>query len=215
MMSSDAISKTSISLTLKQNNHITKDMKYYILFGPPGAGKGTQATAMVEKYNLHHISTGALLRKEIAAGTELGLQAKALIEKGCLVPDEVVEGMIESEFKTVTGVDGFLLDGFPRTLPQAEALDAILAKTGEAVTATVSIMIPDAMIMERIKGRALKEGRADDASEDIINNRIVTYHNQTEPLIEYYSKAGRYNEIDGVGTIDEVQQRIFEVMDRL
>ena len=199
---------------MKLNNHITKDMKYYILFGPPGAGKGTQATAMVEKYNLHHISTGALLRKEIAAGTELGLQAKALIEKGCLVPDEVVEGMIESEFKTVTGVDGFLLDGFPRTLPQAEALDAILAKTDEAVTATVSIMIPDAMIMERIKGRALKEGRADDASEDIINNRIVTYHNQTEPLIEYYEKVEKYHEIDGIGTIEEVQGRIFDVMDK-
>ena len=189
-------------------------MKYYILFGPPGAGKGTQATAMVERYNLHHISTGALLRKEIAAGTELGLQAKALIEKGCLVPDEVVEGMIESEFKTVTGVDGFLLDGFPHTLPQAEALDAILAKTDEAVTATVSIMIPDAMIMERIKGRALKEGRADDASEDIINNRIVTYHNQTEPLIEYYEKVEKYHEIDGIGTIEEVQGRIFDVMDK-
>ena len=189
-------------------------MKYYILFGPPGAGKGTQATAMVEKYNLHHISTGALLRKEIAAGTELGLQAKALIEKGCLVPDEVVEGMIECEFKTVTGVDGFLLDGFPRTLPQAEALDQILAKTGETVTATVSIMIPDAMIMERIKGRALKEGRADDASEDIINNRIVTYHNQTEPLIEYYNKVEKYHEIDGIGTIDEVRDRIFSVMDK-
>ena len=213
-MNSDATSKTYTSSTLKQNNHITKDMKYYILFGPPGAGKGTQATAMVEKYNLHHISTGALLRKEIAAGTELGLQAKALIEKGCLVPDEVVEGMIESEFKTVTGVDGFLLDGFPRTLPQAEALDAILAKTDEAVTATVSIMIPDAMIMERIKGRALKEGRADDASEDIINNRIVTYHNQTEPLIEYYEKVEKYHEIDGIGTIEEVQGRIFDVMDK-
>ena len=186
-------------------------MKYYILFGPPGAGKGTQATAMVEKYNLHHISTGALLRKEIAAGTELGLQAKALIEQGCLVPDEVVEGMIENEFKTVTGVNGFLLDGFPRTLPQAEALDAILAKT----QATVSIMIPDEMIMERIKGRALKEGRADDASEEIINNRIVTYHNQTEPLIEYYTKAGKYNEIDGIGTIDEVRDRIFTVMDQM
>ena len=199
---------------MKLNNHITKDMKYYILFGPPGAGKGTQATAMVERYNLHHISTGALLRKEIAAGTELGLQAKALIEKGCLVPDEVVEGMIESEFKTVTGVDGFLLDGFPRTLPQAQALDAILAKTDEAVTATVSIMIPDAMIMERIKGRALKEGRADDASEDIINNRIVTYHNQTEPLIEYYEKVEKYHEIDGIGTIEEVQDRIFSVMDK-
>ena len=189
-------------------------MKYYVLFGPPGAGKGTQATAMVEKYNLHHISTGALLRKEIAAGTELVLQAKALIEKGSLVPDEVVEGMIENEFRTVTGVEGFLLDGFPRTLPQAAALDAIIAKNSEEVTATVSIMIPDEMIMERIKGRALKEGRADDASEETINNRIATYHNQTEPLIEYYSKAGKYHEIDGIGTIEEVRDRIFSVMDK-
>jgi adenylate kinase len=189
-------------------------MKYYILFGPPGAGKGTQATAMVENYNLHHISTGALLRKEIAAGTELGALAKSLIEKGNLVPDEVVVEMIEHEFKTVKGVDGFLLDGFPRTIAQAEALDQILAKTSEEVTATVSIMIPDAMIMERIKGRALKEGRADDASEDIINNRIVTYHNQTEPLIEYYDKVGKYNEIDGVGSIEEVQERIFNVMNK-
>ena len=187
-------------------------MKYYILFGPPGAGKGTQATAMVEKYNLHHISTGALLRKEIAAGTELGKLAKSLIENGNLVPDEVVEGMIENEFKSVTGVDGFLLDGFPRTLPQADALDKILAKNGEEVTATVSIMIPDEMIMERIKGRALKEGRADDASEEIINNRITTYHNQTEPLIDYYTAAGKYNEIDGIGTIEEVRDRIFTVM---
>ena len=190
-------------------------MKYYVLFGPPGAGKGTQAIAMVEKYNLHHISTGALLRKEIAAGTELGKLAKELIEKGNLVPDEVVEGMIENEFRTVTGVNGFLLDGFPRTLPQAEALDHILAKANEAVTATVSIMIPDAMIIERIKGRALKEGRADDASEDIINNRIVTYHNQTEPLIEYYTKEKKYYEIDGTGTIDQVRDRIFTLMDQL
>lgn len=189
-------------------------MKYYILFGPPGAGKGTQATAMVERYNLHHISTGALLRKEIAVGTELGLKAKELIENGCLVPDEVVEGMIENEFKTVTGVDGFLLDGFPRTLPQAEALNAILSKGSEEVTATVSIMIPDEMIMERIKGRALKEGRADDASEDTINNRITTYHNQTEPLIDFYMKVGKYHEIDGTGTISDVQARIFTEMDK-
>ena len=189
-------------------------MKYYVLFGPPGAGKGTQATAMVEKYNLHHISTGALLRKEIAAGTELGTLAKGLIEKGNLVPDEVVEAMIENEFRTVKGVEGFLLDGFPRTLPQAEELDKILAKTSEEVTATVSIMIPDAMIMERIKGRALKEGRADDASEEIINTRIVTYHNQTEPLIEYYTKAEKYHEIEGTGTIDDVRERIFDVMDK-
>lgn len=190
-------------------------MKYYVLFGPPGAGKGTQATAMVEKYNLHHISTGALLRKEISAGTQLGQLAKSLIEKGNLVPDEVVEGMIENEFRNTTGVDGFLLDGFPRTLPQAEALDQILAKTSEEVTGTVSIMIPDSLIMERIKGRALKEGRADDASEDIINNRIKTYHDQTEPLISYYTNVGKYHEIDGVGTIEEVRDRIFAEMDRL
>ena len=117
-------------------------------------------------------------------------------------------------FATVTICGGSLLDGFPRTLPQAEALDNILARNGEKVTATVSIMIPDSMIMERIKGRALKEGRADDASEDIINTRIVTYHNQTEPLIEYYIKAGLYHEIDGIGTIDEVRDRIFSVMDK-
>lgn len=190
-------------------------MKYFILFGPPGAGKGTQATGMVENYNLHHISTGALLRKEIAAGTELGKKAEELISKGNLVPDEVVEGMIENEFKTIKGVDGFLLDGFPRTLPQAANLDAILAKNGEAVTATVSIMIPDSLIMERIKGRALKEGRADDASEDTINNRISTYHAQTEPLIDYYRTAEKYHEIDGVGSIEEVGQRINDVMNNL
>ena len=189
-------------------------MKYYILFGPPGAGKGTQATAMVEKYNLHHISTGALLRKEIAAGTELGKLAKGLIENGNLVPDEVVEGMIENEFQSVKGVEGFLLDGFPRTLPQAAALDQILAKNDEEVTATVSIMIPDELVMERIKGRALKEGRADDASEEIINTRIATYHAQTEPLIEYYTNASKYQAADGVGTIEEIRDRIFAIMDK-
>ena len=191
-----------------------KHMKYYILFGPPGAGKGTQATAMVEKYNLHHISTGALLRKEIAAGTELGLKAKSLIEAGALVPDEVVEGMIESEFRTVTGVDGFLLDGFPRTIAQAEALDGILARNDEKVTSIVSIMIPDEMIIERISHRAAIEGRADDADVTIIKNRIDTYHNQTEPLIDYYKQAGTYNEVDGIGTIEEVRDRIFNLVDK-
>ena len=189
--------------------------KYFILFGPPGAGKGTQASAMVEKYNLHHISTGALLRKEIAAGTELGLKAKSLIDAGALVPDEIVEGMIESEFKTVKGVNGFLLDGFPRTTEQAEVLDQMLAKTSESVTAVVSIMIPDEMIKERIRHRATIEGRADDAKEETINNRILTYHEKTEPLVDYYTKAGKYNEINGTGTIDEVRENIFALMDTL
>lgn len=189
-------------------------MKYYILFGPPGAGKGTQASAMVEKYNLCHLSTGELLRGEMAAGTPLGVQAKALVEAGSLVPDEIVEGMIENKFNSVKDVDGFLLDGFPRTAKQAEALDAMVAKRGESVTAVVSIMIPDSMIMERIKHRAAIEGRADDAKEDVIRHRIETYHEKTEPLIEYYTKAGKYVEIDGTGTIDGVRESIFSVMDK-
>ena len=189
-------------------------MKYFILFGPPGAGKGTQATAMVENYHLCHLSTGELLRSEIAAGTQLGLQAKALIEAGSLVPDEVVEGMIESKFKTVKGVEGFLLDGFPRTIAQAQALDEMLGRSGEEVTSVVSIMIPDEMIMERIRHRATIEGRADDAKEEVVANRIRTYHDKTEPLVDFYRKAGKYNEIDGVGTIEEVRERIFSLMNR-
>ena len=188
-------------------------MKYYVLFGPPGAGKGTQAGAMVERYNLCHLSTGELLRSEIASGTPLGLQAKTLIEGGNLVPDEVVEGMIESKFQSVKGVDGFLLDGFPRTLAQADALKDMLAKRGEKVTACVSIMIPDALIHERIAHRAALEGRADDAREEVVNNRIQTYHAKTEPLIAYYKAAGLYKEIDGVGTIEEVRARIFAAME--
>ena len=188
-------------------------MKYYVLFGPPGAGKGTQAGAMVERYNLCHLSTGELLRSEIAAGTPLGLQAKTLIEGGNLVPDEVVEGMIESKFQSVKGVDGFLLDGFPRTLAQADALKEMLAKRGESVTACVSLMIPDALIHERIAHRAALEGRADDAREEVVNNRIQTYHAKTEPLIAYYKAAGLYREIDGVGTIEEVRNRIFAAME--
>ena len=189
-------------------------MKYYILFGPPGAGKGTQAGAMVERYNLRHISTGALLRKEIVAQTELGLKAKSLIDAGALVPDEVVEGMIENEFASASGIDGFLLDGFPRTLKQADALGEMLAKRGEEVTSVVSLMIPDEMIKERIRHRANIEGRADDAKEETILNRIATYHEKTEPLIEYYRKLDKYGEIDGIGTIEEVQKKVFDYMDK-
>ena len=188
-------------------------MKYYVLFGPPGAGKGTQAGSMVERYNLCHLSTGELLRSEIAAGTELGKQAKALIDAGNLVPDEVVEGMIEAKFRTTIGVDGFLLDGFPRTIAQAEVLHTMLAKTGETVTACISLMIPDALIHERIAHRATIEGRADDARPEVVENRIKTYHAKTEPLVAYYKQAGKYHEIDGVGTIEEVRDRIFSVMD--
>jgi adenylate kinase len=216
----------------------TTDMKYYILFGPPGAGKGTQATAMVEKYNLHHISTGALLRKEIAAGTELGLQAKALIENGCLVPDEVVEGMIESEFKTVTGVDGFLLDGFPRTIPQAEALEEVLKKLGTKIDYAVNIDVPDEAIVSRMSGRRACVGCGatyhivynppktenvcdvcgqtlilrDDDKPETVKNRLAVYHEQTQPLIDYYKAEGVLREVDGTVDMNDVFKAIVQVL---
>lgn len=187
-------------------------MKYYILFGPPGAGKGTQAAAMAEKYRLHHISTGELLRREIAAGTELGKKAKELIDDGQLVPDKVVEEMIRSEFRNVKNVDGFLLDGFPRTVEQARDLDRLLAETEDEVTSVISIMIPDKMIFDRIRHRAAIEGRADDASDEIIAHRISTYHGKTEPLVDFYRKAGKYSEVDGAGSIEEVRNNIFDLL---
>jgi len=198
------------------NNHILSDMKYYILFGPPGAGKGTHASAIAEKYNLKHLSTGELLRAEIAAGTELGKQAKSLIEAGALVPDSVVEGMIETAFDTIKGFDGFLLDGFPRNIPQAEDLDKILSRRGEQVTAVVSIMIPDELIRKRIAHRAAIEGRADDASDETINNRIKTYHTQTEPLIDFYKKQGKYGEVTtDAAEIEENRARVLSLMEKL
>lgn len=191
-------------------------MKYYILFGPPGAGKGTHAVAVREKYNLCHISTGELLRAEISAGTELGKQARTLIDKGMLVPDEVVEAMIASKFDTVTGVDGFLLDGFPRTLGQAEDLDQILDQRGQKVNAVISLMISDDMVKQRIAHRAAIEGRADDASQETINNRIRTYHNQTEPLIDYYKSQGKYHEVQAdASTIEENRQRVLDLVESL
>ena len=191
-------------------------MKYYILFGPPGAGKGTHAGAIAQKYNLKHISTGELLRAEIAAGTELGRQAKALIDAGSLVPDAVVEGMIESAFDTIKGVDGFLLDGFPRNLAQAADLDKILEKRGEAVTAVIALMISDETIRSRIKGRAVIEGRADDANDETITNRIRTYHAQTEPLKEYYKAAGKYYECNGdQGTIEDNRARVLALVESI
>lgn len=194
-------------------------MKYYILFGPPGAGKGTQAGAISKKYNLKHISTGEMLRAEIAAGTELGRQAKELIDAGNLVPDSVVEGMIENTFNSNKDVAGFLLDGFPRTVGQAADLDQMLALRGEKVNAVISIMIKDQTIIERIQHRAEIEGRADDANVETIKNRIATYHKQTEPLITYYKNAGKYHEIDGeCGDIDAVRKemlRVFRGIDKL
>lgn len=191
-------------------------MKYYILFGPPGAGKGTHASAIAEKYNLKHISTGELLRAEIAAGSELGKEAKKLIDAGSLVPDAVVEGMIENAFDTIKGVDGFLLDGFPRNLAQANDLNEILAKRGESVTGVVGIMISDEVVRKRIAHRAAIEGRADDASDETITNRINTYHAQTEPLIAFYKEAGKYYECNGdQGSIEDNRARVLALVETI
>ncbi len=190
-------------------------MKYYILFGPPGAGKGTHAGAIAAKYNLKHVSTGELLRNEIAAETELGKMAKGLIEAGNLVPDYVVEGMIEHLFHTTTKVAGFLLDGFPRTVLQAKDLDHILEQHGEKVNAVISLMINDETIRERLKHRAAIEGRADDANDDTISNRIATYHKKTEPLIQYYKEVNKYYEVPGDGGIDAVRENLFDLFDGL
>lgn len=183
-------------------------MKYYLLFGPPGAGKGTQAKLMVEKYNFHHVSTGDLLRKEIAKGSELGLKAKSLIDAGNFVDDAIVVGMIENEIAANPNAGGFLFDGFPRTVAQAEVLDRMLAKNGDSVDKVISIIISDSMVFERIRHRANIEGRKDDADPKTIQNRIDTYHAKTEPLIEYYKPQGKYNEIDGTGTIEEIFTKI-------
>lgn len=191
-------------------------MDFYILFGPPGAGKGTQAVAIASKYNLKHISTGELLRAEISKGSELGVKAKALIDKGMLVPDSIVEAMIESAIDNIKGVDGFLFDGFPRNIAQAEDLNAILEKRNFRVKGVISLMISDELIRERIAHRAQIEGRADDANEATITKRIETYHSQTEPLIAYYKEAGKYYECDGnYGDIEDNRRRVLALIETI
>lgn len=183
-------------------------MKYYILFGPPGAGKGTQAKLLVEKYNYLHLSTGDLLRSEIKKGTELGKSAAALIEKGDLVPDEIVAGMIKSNIQENPDVTGFLLDGFPRTIAQAEILDKMLAEIGGSVDSVLSIRLDDSLIFDRIKHRAEIEGRKDDAERSTIQHRIDTYHQKTEPLKKYYQNQNKYHEIEGNGSIEEIFSKL-------
>lgn len=188
-------------------------MKYYILFGPPGAGKGTQAKQIVDKYNYLHISTGDLLRNEMAAGSELGKKAAELINRGDLVPDEVVEGMIRNKITDNPHVKGFLFDGFPRTIAQARALDSMLEEFGGKVDAVISLTLDDSLVFDRIFHRAQIEGRKDDTDRATIEHRISTYHQKTEPLITYYKDKGNYREIEGNDTIDSVFTNISRILD--
>jgi len=205
-----------------------------IIFGPPGAGKGTQASIIAKNYNMLHISTGDILRAAVKQGSELGSLAKSYMDKGELVPDNVVIGIIREVIKTSDSTDGYLLDGFPRTIPQAEALDRMLNSLSLKVDKVVSIEVPDGEIISRIGGRRVCEKcgamyhkvydppknsdicdkcegnlyQRDDDREDVIRKRLQVYSGQTLPLKAYYRNASILREIDGLGTIDDVKSRI-------
>ncbi|MBX7201549.1 MAG: adenylate kinase [Bacteroidia bacterium] len=175
-----------------------------VLFGPPGAGKGTQSTFLVNNFNLVHLSTGDILRAEIAAGTRLGQEAKGLMDQGNLVPDEVVIGMIRSKLESTKGAPGYIFDGFPRTIPQAEALDRLLHEVGTEITVMLALEVSEEELTRRLLNRGKDSGRSDDTNEDIIRNRIREYNNKTAPLAGYYAEQGKYSGIPGVGSIEEI-----------
>ncbi|KAB7731874.1 adenylate kinase [Rudanella paleaurantiibacter] len=175
-----------------------------VLFGPPGAGKGTQSEKLIAKYQLVHLSTGDLLRSQIAAGTELGLKAKSLMDQGLLVPDEVVIGMIDSKLRENQSAAGFIFDGFPRTVPQAEALDALLAQYNERITTMVALIVEEEELTRRLLQRGQTSGRPDDQNEELIRRRVKEYNDKTTPVAGYYDNQGKYAAIDGVGDIDSI-----------
>lgn len=175
-----------------------------ILFGPPGSGKGTQAAKLVERYNLLHISTGDLFRYEMGNNTPLGLEAKAYMAKGELVPDEVTIGMLRNKVSANPDVSGFIFDGFPRTQPQAESLDELLQGMGQSVSQLLMLDVPDEEIVARILSRGQTSGRVDDNDESIIRNRIAVYNSETAPIFDFYDAQGKAHKIPGVGAIDEI-----------
>lgn len=183
------------------------------LFGPPGAGKGTQSRKLIEKYNLAYISTGDILREEIAEGSNLGLQAKSVIEKGGLVSDEIIVQIIEKKIKTNTEVNGFLFDGFPRTVVQAYILEGLLLKLNTSLNCMVSLEVPQDMLMERMLERAKKENRSDDTIE-VIENRLKEYKNKTIPVADFYKDKGIYYACDGVGTVEDIFNRITNIVEQ-
>jgi adenylate kinase len=186
-----------------------------ILFGPPGAGKGTQAEFLVKNFELIHLSTGDLLRSEIAAGTQLGIEAKSYMDKGELVPDGVVIGMIKSKLETNSNANGFIFDGFPRTVDQAKALDVLLNENKTPISSMLCLQVEKQELINRLLSRGKVSGRADDQNQSIIENRIQVYTQKTLPLIEYYKPQGKHSDISGMGTIEEIAARLTEVVEKL
>jgi adenylate kinase len=178
-----------------------------ILLGPPGAGKGTQAKNLVDAYGIPQLSTGDILRSAIKAGTPLGVQAKAVIDRGDLVSDEIVNGIVSERLDEEDAKKGFILDGFPRTIPQAEALNAMLAERGVKLDGVIEITADAKTLTRRIVNRARESGRADD-NEEVVRNRLEVYREQTAPLVEYYRSKGLLKSVDGMAEIDEVTAAI-------
>jgi adenylate kinase len=179
-----------------------------ILFGPPGSGKGTQSDKIVGKFGLIHLSTGNLLRQEIADKTPLGLQAKNFMDKGQLVPDEVVIGMIDSCLEKHAAAKGFLFDGFPRTVAQAEALDKLLSLKKTSICKVIALEVNEEELTQRLIKRGETSGRSDDTNEEVIRKRFAVYRNETEPVAEHYKKQGKFEAIKGIGSIDEIFETI-------
>lgn len=175
-----------------------------ILFGPPGAGKGTQSENIIEKYDLIHISTGDLFRKHMGEGTKLGILAQEYIDEGNLVPDELVIRMVEFKIKSESKAKGFLFDGFPRTVAQAIALDAMLNARDLPINIMLALVVKDDEIKTRLRLRGKTSGRADDQNDERINNRIRIYKKETIPVADYYNKQSKYKGINGVGRINEI-----------
>lgn len=186
-----------------------------ILFGPPGSGKGTQAAKLVDHFNLVHISTGDLFRYEMGNNTPLGLEAKSYMAKGQLVPDSVTIGMLKNKVDQHPEAQGFIFDGFPRTIPQAEALDHLLNDMNAPITALVKLDVGDEEIVQRILGRGATSGRPDDNDESIIRKRIDVYKSETTPVYDFYDEQGKSHSVSGTGTIEEIFDRLTTLIEGL
>ena len=186
-----------------------------VLFGPPGAGKGTQASRLVEKYHLVHLSTGDIFRSNIKEGTDLGQLAKSYIDKGALVPDEVTIGMLEAEVNSNSNAKGFIFDGFPRTSAQDEALDAFLSSKGTEVSSMLALEVDENELITRLLERGKSSGRADDQDTSIIKNRIQVYEDETAVLKTYYANQNKFIGIEGVGSIESITLGLCKAIDTL